>query len=563
LPSNTSKAELDDTVPVNIIVRPDIEDRSAHAKTEAHPELVRSWSQAVGAANNSFSFAPAPERQLWITSSGGSFVSEPEWTHGVPHPVDAQRGLGESSDLFSPGYFKFELQGTQTVTLKAEISTDRGGNSAGPRHMGADGEDADGERPLAEALRLAMRDFVVRRDELQTVIAGYPWFLDWGRDTLICLRGMIAAGAIDEAKSILVQFARLESRGTLPNAIYGDDASNRDTSDAPLWFFIACRDLFETEGGTNLLDADCKGRALREVLVSIAENYIAGTPNGISMDADSGLVFSPPHFTWMDTNHPAGTPRQGYPIEIQSLWYAALAFLSRVDNDAKWGALAELVRGSILKFFPVNSHSRFGDFSDVAVVNSNQCATFLSDCLHADFGQPACDAVADDHLRPNQLLAVTLGAVEERELCGSLLKSCEELLVPGAIRSLASRPVAYRLEIKHHGRSLNDPSRPYWGNYRGVEDTHRKPAYHNGTAWTWLFPSYCEAIYMTYGDGARDTALAILSSCTELMNRGCVGHVPEIVDGDTPHTLRGCGAQAWGAAELYRIHTVLAGADIA
>ena len=125
--------------------------------------------------------------------------------------------------------------------------------------------------------------------------------------------------------------------------------------------------------------------------------------------------------------------------------------------------------------------------------------------------------------------------------------------MPGAIRSLANRPVEYRLAVEHQGRILNDPSHPYWGEYGGDEDTHRKPAYHNGTAWTWLFPSYCEALYVIHGNDARDTALALLGSCTEVINRGCLGQAPEIVDGDAPHTLRGCGAQAWAVAELYRV----------
>ena len=159
----------------------------------------------------------------------------------------------------------------------------------------------------------------------------------------------------------------------------------------------------------------------------------------------------------------------------------------------------------------------------------------------------------DDAVRPNQLLAISLGAVVDPEVCAGILAACEELLIPGAIRSLADRPVAPPLPIPYNGGLLNDPIHPYWGHYRGDEDTRRKPAYHNGTAWTWLFPSYSEALFMTYGPPARAAALAFLSSSVELFNRGCVGHLPEIVDGDSPHTSRGCGAQAWGATELYRV----------
>jgi glycogen debranching enzyme len=166
---------------------------------------------------------------------------------------------------------------------------------------------------------------------------------------------------------------------------------------------------------------------------------------------------------------------------------------------------------------------------------------------------PARDAVPDNALRPNQLLALTLGAITEPPLGRAILAACEELLVPGAIRSLAEKKIHPPLAVTHGGKSLNDPDYPYQGTYEGDEDTRRKPAYHNGTAWTWIFPSYCEAWVQCYGDQARDTALAWLASATTRINRGCVGHPPEILDGDYPHTARGCDAQGWGASELYRV----------
>jgi starch synthase (maltosyl-transferring) len=126
-------------------------------------------------------------------------------------------------------------------------------------------------------------------------------------------------------------------------------------------------------------------------------------------------------------------------------------------------------------------------------------------------------------------------------------------LVPGAIRSLADRPVATPIAVHLDGRLLNTPTAPYRGHYAGDEDTQRKPAYHNGTAWTWLFPSYCEAWAATYGRSGVPAAQAWLSSGIDLINDRCVGHVPEIVDGDAPHTQRGCDAQAWGASELLRV----------
>ncbi|MBW2177481.1 MAG: hypothetical protein JRH03_11120 [Deltaproteobacteria bacterium] len=389
---------------------------------------------------------------------------------------------------------------------------------------------------------MLLKQYVVKRDDLLTVIAGYPWFLDWGRDTLIVARGLIAAGKTDEAISIVKQFARFEKDGTIPNMIHGSDTGNRDTSDAPLWLYTVCADLARTEKGEAFFEIDCGGRSLRDVLISLARSLMAGTPNNIRMDPKTGLIFSPAHFTWMDTNQPAGTPRQGYPIEIQALWHAALELLSRIDNRggaAEWRRRAERVGQAILKHFYLPDDD------------------YLSDCLHASPGISAEQAIPDNALRPNQLLAITLNALPDRAIQKSILNACERLLVPGAIRSLDDQTVEPPLEIVHNGRRVNTPETPYWGRYAGNEDSSRKPAYHNGTAWTWLFPSYCEAWFRVYEQASRETALAWLGSSTHLINTGCVGHVPEILDGDAPHRQRGCDAQAWGVSELLRVWTLI------
>ena len=172
------------------------------------------------------------------------------------------------------------------------------------------------------------------------------------------------------------------------------------------------------------------------------------TPNGIYMDPDSGLVFSPVHFTWMDTDHPAGTPRQGYPVEIQALWYAALVILATVDreeNRTQWQQLSARVKSSIVNLF------------------WNDDLGFLADCLHASTGESAGQAVADDALRPNQLLAITLGAVDDPLICRRMLSACEQLLVPGGIRSLADQPVNYPIEIVHRDQIIYNPHQPYQG----------------------------------------------------------------------------------------------------
>ena len=166
--------------------------------------------------------------------------------------------------------------------------------------------------------------------------------------------------------------------------------------------------------------------------------------------------------------------------------------------------------------------------------------------------------MADDHLRSNQLLAITLGAVKDKKQAAGILDACTALLIPGAIRSLADQKTDYALPVYGaDGRCLNDPNRPYFGTYEGDEDTRRKPAYHNGTAWTWPFPSFPEAYYMVYGEDGKKTARAYLASMVSLMDNGCVAQLPEIVDGNAPHKPRGCDAQAWGMSEFYRVWKLL------
>ncbi|MBU0769757.1 MAG: glycogen debranching protein, partial [Proteobacteria bacterium] len=389
-----------------------------------------------------------------------------------------------------------------------------------------------------DVLEKAMDHYTVNRGTLHTVIAGYPWFLDWGRDALIFVRGLIAAGKTDEARDIIKLFGQYETDGTIPNMIQGENARNRDTSDAPLWYCVACDEFLKFEGSDAFLDIQYGNRTVRQILFSIGHAYMAGTPNGIRMDPESGLIFSPSHFTWMDTNFPAGTPREGYPIEIQALWYATLSFLARIDpsgDNGDWERKAIQVQSSILELYILKNEAH------------------LADCLHAGPGVPARQAEPDDALRPNQLLAVTLGAVSDVDVCRKVVAACEELLIPGAIRSLADRPVRRPLIIEHHGKTMNDPDHPYQGKYIGDEDTKRKPAYHNGTAWTWLFPSYSEAWIKAYGKKGKKTALDWLASSVGLVSKGCIGHVPEILDGDFPHQPRGCDAQAWGASEIVRV----------
>ena len=538
---------LPDRSRIKLLIRPDLEDRDFHGSTKASAGPEQYWPGRIVTAEKECLFHGAPDRILALHSSCGNFVREDQWEYMIYQQDEAARGLDPYCDLYSPGYFQAELSGGESMEILGQILRSPAEEVVFPQPGGNNTLSLPLEHPqfapLEKVLLHSMAQYIVRRDDFKTVIAGYPWFLDWGRDTLIVVRGLIAESRFrSDAEKILEKFASFAESGTIPNMICGNDGSNRDTSDAPLWLFTACEDYCKAQGNREILSHTLpNGMTLKNVLVALAESIWEGTPNGIVCEKSSSLVFSPSHFTWMDTNYPAGTPRQGYPVEIQALWFAAERFLSEIleaddEQSALWAERAGLTADSIRKYFVLEKEG------------------YLSDCLHCFSAVPPEQAVVSDHLRPNQLYAITLGALEEKELCRSILEACRSLLIPGGIRSLADRRVVCPLPVTGPGgRALNDPCYPYRGRYEGDEDTSRKVAYHNGTAWSWQFPAWCEALYKVYGAESLPTAKAYLSSMVLQMNSSCLGHICEIMDGNAPHTPRGCSAQAWGLSEFLRV----------
>ncbi len=550
-------ADLPPQFHVSIIVRVDIEDRNFHTETHRNGGAEYHFNTHCHplADRPGFDFTPAPDRQLHVLASSGEYHPGVEWSEKIPHPIEASRGQVPDGDAYSPGWFELPLPGNDTVTLL--LSAEKSipdfpsveQNSARRKTEAAAAREQAGlpETDLfGQRLAIAARSFMARRGAGRTVIAGYPWFLDWGRDTFISARGLLAAGMTSEVAELIVTFGRFSENGTMPNTICGDNASNRDTSDAPLWYGIMCEETAERMGQSLYQTVvDKTRRNVADVLREIAIGYVQGTPNGIRMDPASGLIWSPSHFTWMDTNFPPGTPRQGYPVEIQVLWIRLLHQVSRLGlkpGAEPWDALARRAGESLRKFFWLEDQG------------------YISDLLIASPGQPAAEAVADGALRSNYLLAIAFGlftgAQARRAMCAAL----KYLFVPGALRTLAPLPASPPVPIfSGDGRLLNNPSEPYWGHYQGDEDTRRKPAYHNGTAWVWTLPDACEALVKAWDESpaAVRAARSYLGSMDTLLLTNCLGQLPEILDGDAPHTARGCDAQAWSATEALRVWKAL------
>ncbi len=542
---------------VRLTIRVDIEDRNFHSETIRNRETEHHFSVHTRMLSDrpGFSFAPAQDRQLRVFSDKGFYHHGPEWVKQIAHPIEQSRGQIGAADAFSPGWFDLPLREGQPVSLVLTADANDPSNSLLDNSFSD--RSAENQKtvrnafgpakpdPFAQRLALAARQFVVRRGHGKTVIAGYPWFLDWGRDTMIAARGLLSAGMTQDVTDLLLTFGRFVENGTMPNTIHGENASNRNTSDAPLWYGILAEEAAARIGESLYeLVVDARGRTVIDVLREIAVGYGSGAPNGIYVERESGLVWSPSHFTWMDTNYPAGTPREGFPVEIQVLWIRLLRQLHRrgvAPETEPWLAIADRAERSLQNYYWLEEGG------------------YLADLLVAKRGQSASDAIPDNALRSNYLLAVAFGFVTGERAQRCVEAAQRYLVIPGALRSLAPLPVSPPLPVFAHGRLLNDPAFPYFGRYMGDEDTQRKPAYHNGTGWTWTFPTFCEALVRAWDFSPDSVAAAksYLGSLERLMKDVSLGQIPENVDGDAPHIQRGCDAQAWGVTEALRVWKLL------
>ncbi len=471
------------------------------------------------------------------------FVIAPEWHWNVFHREEAARGLDTTEDLFSPATIQRTLWAGQSATLvlsAAETPAD----ATAVRRREAQRQDrllAQARVPGAALYRaappwiaqlvLAADQFIVeRRDAIgeplgSTVIAGYPWFSDWGRDTMIALPGLtLATGRYDTAASILRTFARFVSQGMLPNRFPdGGEEPEYNTVDATLWYFVAIDEYLR-----RTLDAALRAE-LYPVLEDIVDWHQRGTRYGIAVDPADGLLRAGVpgvQLTWMDAK--VGdwvvTPRSGKCVEINALWFNALKVLSSIaaqENDlaaaAQYAAAAEQVHRSFNRRFWYDAGGYLYD-----VVDSD---------AGADDGQPAPGL--DASLRPNQIFAVSLPyPLLDKSRSRAVVDVCaRELWTPVGLRSLAT----------------SDPR--FVGRYQGSV-VHRDGAYHQGTVWSWLLGPFVSAHLRVHHDPAA--ARGFLAGIEAHLREACVGQVSEIFDGDAPFTPRGCFAQAWGVAEVLR-----------
>ncbi len=468
--------------------------------------------------------------------TNGSFRRDPIWYRNFQLDEERTRGFDHTEDLASPGELSWTLHAEEAVWL---LTVD------GPRGLEAVGRGravatvtrlAQGEArrraAFPGALERAADQYLVRRGGGMTVIAGYPWFTDWGRDTFIALRGLcLAGGRWDDARAILVEWAGAVSEGMLPNRfVEAGDAPEFNAVDAALWYVIAVHEFLEQ--GRQIgrrLPAPERDRLL-EAVDAIVEGYARGTRYGISADTDGLLRAGVPgvQLTWMDAK--VGdwvvTPRIGKPVEIQALWINALRIAAA--RDARWARLHGRAIASFRNRFVRPDGEGLHDVVDV----NHEPGT------------------ADASFRPNQLFAVggLPYPVVEGELARRIVDAVER-----------------RLWTPLGPRSLAPEERGYTPVYAGGP-VERDGAYHQGTVWPWLAGPFIEAWLRTRGNTAeaREEARArFLAPLLDHLGKAGLGHVSEIADASAPHAPRGCPFQAWSVGEVLRLDRLVLAAPAA
>lgn len=474
---------------------------------------------------------------LRLVGSGGSFRRAGHWWKGLRYRVEARRGFPDREDLHAPGRFTLEggarPDGAEECTLIATLEPPHRAPERPARRerVRLAAERLERAAPLgaspgeARALAQAADDFVARRrlrtGWSTTILAGFPWFADWGRDAMIALPGLLlTTGRLDEAREALRLFASHLKDGLIPNRFddYTDEA-HYNTADATLWFVHACCEHARASGA---FDEDL-ARASLEAM----EAHARGRTPDIRLDERDGLlaVGGPQtQLTWMDARHGGVTftPRHGKPVEINALWIHALRSACEALGQREGSRCAAL-----------------GDLAERAAAAFNEQfwspeRRWLADRLVEEGG--VWRAVWER--RPNQVIAAALrlGPLDAQRRRGVVALARRELLTPCGLRSLAPGEAGYR--ARYEGSPFE-----------------RDGAYHNGTAWAWLLGPYVEALLRSEGfsDEARKAGRAALRPLLDRLGEGCLGQAAEIFDSEgDPQRARGCPAQAWSVAEVIR-----------
>jgi predicted glycogen debranching enzyme len=506
---------------ISLELRPLIAFRDYHSLVHENSAVRREFRSSPGLLSLQ-PYDGVPE--LHLAHNALAAAQAGYWYRNFEYAIERERGLDYQEDLFNPCALTFEISSERRAIVIAStkahdvrdldaLRTSEGERRA--RIVASCPVDDD----VARQLTVAADQYIVSRSEHKTIIAGYPWFTDWGRDSMVALPGLtLATGRFELARDLLRTFARSVDRGMLPNRF--PDAGEQpeyNTVDATLWFFEAARAYTEYTG-----DFDFIQHELYSILADIISWHIRGTRYGIRVDSTGLLYAGEPgvQLTWMDAKIGdwVVTPRHGKPVEIQALWYNAL--LTMENFARRFGDQAGQKTCSNMATFARWSFNR---------LFWNHSAGCLYDVVNG--GPP------DASIRPNQIFAASLHhSMLTSEALRQVVDVVErELVTPYGLRTLTPGDPRYRATYEGDVRS-------------------RDSAYHQGTVWPWLMGPFITAYIRAHRNNraARERAAEWIAQFSEHLSEAGIGQVSEIADAEPPHRPRGCFAQAWSVAELLR-----------
>ena len=511
---------------VQIHVKPLLSARDYHSSHHKNDGISLETQRNDGA----LIWQPYHDSPKIVAESNGDFEDKPEWFESFFYEKEAQRGLEDLEDLACPGEFHFHMENGDAILLlgadqRVSDQSDNSGSSAEAVYEAL--QDTEHQRRTSiSRIERSAQQYIVKRASGKTIIAGYPWFTDWGRDTFIAIRGLcIALADYETARDILVSWADTVSEGMIPNRFPDSgEIPEFNSVDASLWYIVAVYDYWQL---MKQLKRRCKGvdtKKLQAAIEAILEGYSNGTRHGIRKDED-GLIAAGEdgvQLTWMDAK--VGdwvvTPRIGKPVEIQCLWINALWIASTFSRG--WKPLLKQAEQSFREKF---WDAELGCLLDI-VDNNHQAGE------------------VDAAVRSNQILAVggLPYSVAEGEQAKAILETVEnKLLTPLGLRSLSPDSPGYQ---------------PAYGG--GVLE--RDGAYHQGTVWPWTIGPFVEAWFNVHGTTDKTRAEAkerFLDPLEAHLDVAGAGHISEIADATSPHHPRGCPFQAWSLSEYIRIKKMI------
>ncbi len=504
-------------------LRPLIAFRDFHCTTHANDAIRRDVETTSGQA----AITPYPDLpSLRFAHNAPSIDTAGLWFYNFAYEREQERGLDSVEDLYSPFLLRFDLRAETPAVVIASTERHRAGDASDLEkreieRRGRISAAAPNDDAFTKILTSAADQFIVARGDQKSIIAGYPWFADWGRDTMISLPGLtLLTGRLADARSILHAFATSASQGMLPNSFPDTgQAPEYNTADATLWMFHAVHQYLRYTG-----DYDFVRSNLYQPLADIVAWHERGTRYGIRLHSDGLLHAGEPgvQLTWMDAKIGdwVVTPRSGYPVEIQALWYNALRVIELLAT-------------------------RFGDPGRAShyTALAEQCRTRFSELFWNEAGgclyDVLTDAGPDSAIRPNQIFAVSLPfPLLDGDRALRVVEVVEwELLTPYGLRTLSPHDPDY------HGRYGGDPC-------------SRDSAYHQGTVWPWLLGPFLTAYIRVHQSSAesRGRAGRFLDPLRDHLWNDGLGQISEVFDGDPPHHPGGCIAQAWSVAEILRTY---------